>query len=275
LTGGKPGRLSAAFRHLDRFIGNRALKTAIAIGEIAGLITLIVGGTRAVIHHLSGDDPSGRPSSSVSVPAPTGPSTGGPQPQPSTPTAAGTTAAGGPRCWTAARAVIDCRETHRFEEIPPASTCDQAAVIGYLGGLATLDVLIARAAAVPGGGCSVDPGRDLRGSAKDVLRSGTAAAWRRCFDGTTHKNVPCSVPHTGEYLATGSLRRATDDECLLAAVTYLDQTPGNLSDDLAIHPLEVKSGTPDSARCTIDARGNHQLTTSVRNLGPGRVPLAN
>ncbi|GAA3574592.1 hypothetical protein GCM10022235_50260 [Kribbella ginsengisoli] len=276
MTNGTPRRGAAVFRHLDKFIENRVLKAAVALAEVAGLVTLVVTGVSAAVHWVAGDEPPGQSSSSsttpVSTPTPTETSPG--TPRLSTPTAAGTTPADGPRCWTVARVVIDCRETHRYEEIPTTAACDQAAVVGYLGGLATLDVLVAHAAVVPGGGCSVDPGRDLSGSAKDVLRSGTAAAWRRCYDGAVHKNVACSVPHTGEYLATGSLRRASDDECQLAALAYLDQTPGNLSDDLVVRPLDVKTGTPDSARCSIDARGNHQLTGSVRSLGPRPVPLA-
>jgi hypothetical protein len=85
--------------------------------------------------------------------------------------------------------------------------------------------------------------------------------------------VDCSQLHSGEYVATGSLRRATQEECLAAAERYLDQTPANVAEDLTVDVLDVKSGTPDPARCTIDARGTHFLDDSVRNLGSHPVPI--
>ena len=126
---------------------------------------------------------------------------------------------------------------------------------------------------MPGSSCVLDAGHELRGSAKDVLQSGTGAEWRRCFDRAKGKNVSCSTVHTGEYVATGNSKRATDADCLVAATTYLDQLPGNLVEDLIVRPINVKSGHPDPARCIIDARGNHRLTDSVRNLGSRPVPV--
>ncbi|TDC35492.1 hypothetical protein [Kribbella albertanoniae] len=53
----------------------------------------------------------------------------------------------------------------------------------------------------------------------------------------------------------------------------LDQVPGALVEDLEIRVFAVASGTQDPARCIIDARGNHLLTTTVRNPGTRPVPI--
>ena len=236
------------------------------------MVGLVVGGARGVVNLFSGDDPTGAgmPSSSVSVPGPTTPAT---PTVPTSPPARTASPPSGPRCWTSSRVLVDCREAHRYEEILQSPTCNQAAVIDFLGGLTALDVSIARAATVRGGGCWIDAGRTVSGSARGVLQSGSASSWRRCVDRRTAKNVACSVLHSGEYLATGSPRKATDAECQLAAAKYMDQNPGNLIEDLMVQVLDVSSKTSDPARCTILARGNHLLTTSVRDLGSRPVPI--
>lgn len=183
------------------------------------------------------------------------------------------TTAAGPRCWSAAREAIDCREKHRFEELPGAATCDQATVVRFLGGSPAIDVVTARAAPAPGGGCAVQLADDQMGSAHNVLQQGTAAGWRRCFDRRTQSAVNCSQLHSREYVATGSTRRPTPDECVAAAATYLNQLPANLVDDLVVGVKDVPSGNPDPARCTIDARGNQLLDDSVRSLGVRPVPI--
>lgn len=261
------------FRHLDRFVNHRGLKTFIAVGEIVGFAALIVSTTTAAVHHFADGDKQTADPPSISVSPP--PSTPPPQttPPPDGPSNTASTLAS--RCWTSARVPVDCRESHRFEEMPQTLACTQATVTNFLGGLANLDVLIARPATISGHGCVLDAGHNTSGSALDVLRKGSSASWRRCFDRAVAENLPCSAIHTGEYFATGSTRRATDSECLIAATAYMDQIPGNLVEDLAVHALDVKSGgTPDSARCIINARGNHRLVDSVRNLGSRPVPLA-
>lgn len=247
------------FRHLNRF--QTGWKIFIGIGEVAASVAVIV----TAVHFIAGgdDDTPGAnpaPSSSVQTTEPT------PTPEPTAPSA-------GPRCWTAGKAVVDCREKHLYEEIPQAPTCTEAVVTGFLGGLPAVDVLVAHPAALPGVTCAFDAGREVSDTAKDALQGDDSATWRRCIDNAKGKNVPCSQDHTGEYVATGSPRRASDADCLVAAATYLDQLPGNLTEDLTVRPIDIKTGHPDPARCIIDARGNHRLTTSVRNLGTQPVPI--
>lgn len=114
---------------------------------------------------------------------------------------------------------------------------------------------------------------DVMGSAHNVLQDGTAAGWRRCFDRRTQSAVNCSRLHSREYVATGSTRRPTPDECVAAAAAYLNQLPANLVDDLVVGVKDVPSGNPDPARCYIDARGNQLLDDSVRALGVRPVPI--
>lgn len=257
----------APFRHLNKITENPVLKLLIAIAEIAGLVSLIVGG----LVRCAGDgDPGATNTQEPSAVAPRSPTSPAPSTQPSS---SPVSTATGPRCWTSTGGVVDCREVHRLEEIPQATGCDQATVIEFLGGLRSLDITVARAAKIPGGGCSVDAVRNVAGSARDALQGADAAAWRRCSDRRTGKNVACSSLHSGEYLASGSPRRATAAECQVAAAKYLDQNPGNLLEDLEVRALTVATGTADPARCIIDARGNHLLTTSVRNLGSRPVPV--
>ncbi|MFK4088453.1 hypothetical protein ACI2LF_30345 [Kribbella sp. NPDC020789] len=255
-----PGnRLGRVFGHLHRLNEHPVLQTLVMIGEIVGLIVLVVSFVRWLIP----DDPGTAepPAVTVSTTSSTRPSS----PVSSTPVEQG--------CWTAARTAVDCREPHRYEEIPQTPSCDHAAVIDFLGGQLALDVTVAKVAQSPTGRCAVDAGRVVSGSARDALQSSTSATWRRCVDRRVTKNVPCSALHSGEYVATGSTRRATDAECQLAAARYLDQVPGALVEDLEVRVFAVPSGTKDTARCIIDARGNHLLTTTVRNLGTHPVPI--
>ncbi|GAB3936015.1 hypothetical protein GCM10029976_047180 [Kribbella albertanoniae] len=259
-----PGnRRATVFRHLDRLNDHPVLKTLIMISEIAALIGLIAGGIKWIVP--DGADEAELPtvtSGTSSTPRPSSPSS---TPVPSTAPEHG--------CWTSRRTAVDCREPHRYEEIPQSASCDHAAVIGFLGGQTGLDVTVAKVAQSPAGRCAVDAGREVSGSARDALQGSSGAAWRRCVDRRVTKNVACSALHSGEYVATGSTRRASDAECQLAAARYLDQVPGALVEDLEVRVFAVESGTKDLARCIIDARGNHLLTTSVRNLGTRPVPI--
>jgi hypothetical protein len=215
------------------------------------------------------------PSAVVSGGSATAPPSGAPQPigDPSTPSTSILSTPAPVPCWSGTGIVVDCREAHRMEEISGLAVCDQAAVVRFLGGSPDVDVVRAQPATAPGGGCAVRTPNDVMQSARNVLQSGTAAAWRRCFDRRTSATVDCSQLHSREYVATGSLRRATQAECLVAVARYLNQLPANLADDLIVGVRDVASGTPDPARCTIDARGSHLLDDSVRDLGSRPVPI--
>jgi hypothetical protein len=237
------------------------------VARVVGIVGAVLCFLLSLVVMIAGNVPrastaSQQPSGSTAAPI-------GESPRP----ASATSSASGPRCWSTARALVDCREQHRFEEIPGAAHCDQATVIAFLGGTSSVDVTTARAASIPGGGCSVQTAAEVMGTARNILQTEAAPDWRRCYDRRTSTNVDCSQPHSGEYTATGSLRRATVDECLAAAARYLDQTTSNVDGDLVVRVLDVMSGTQDPARCIIEARGNHFLSGSIRGLGPRPVPI--
>lgn len=242
--------------------GHRTLRLIPAIGAAVcyalTIVVMILGNVPATVRPTTPAGPSVAPSSAVTTTE-----------RPKSPQ----TVAAGPRCWSAAKEGIDCREKHRFEELLGATNCDQAAVVRFLGGSPAVDVVTAQPAAAPGGVCAVQTDEDVMGSAHNVLQQGTAAGWRRCFDRRTQSAVNCSQLHSREYVATGSTRRPTPDECTAAAATYLNQLPANLVDDLVVGVKDVPSGNRDPARCTIDARGNQLLDDSVRSLGVRPVPI--
>ena len=189
--------------------------------------------------------------------------------------ATSTTAKAADSCWTAARDPIDCRESHRYERVEPATdTCSRENVTSFLGGRWPVDVIIARPTMWPGWPCMLDAGRDVRGSAKDVLLT-SAGSWRKCYDGRRARTVGCSELHTGEYIGTGSLRRADPGDCAAAATAYMNQSlTDDIGQDIEVDVLDVKTNQPIPERCLISARGNHQLTDTVRNLGVRPVPIA-
>jgi hypothetical protein len=275
-AGSAPAGSLRIFRHLDRFFEHKGTKRLVSVCEVIGAIGVMAGAI-AGIAHLTG--PSGSDNAGGSAPPATGttvPTTAPPSAGPSSsspPPAPASSTAALPRCWTAGRILIDCRENHQFEEIPGATQCSQATIIAFMGGRTDLDVTLARPAKSPLGSCAADAGHELAISAKDVLTKASSASWRRCNDGRIRKIVACSELHSSEYFATGSLRRATTEECEVAAVQYMDQTPANVVDELQIRALNVVSNSPDPARCAIDARGNHLLVDSVRNLGSRPVPI--
>jgi hypothetical protein len=263
-------RRGIAFGHLDRLNEHPMIKTLVMIGELVGLAVLIVSGFVGLAHWLNPGDPA-----TTESPEPTAVTSGAllTSPPPASSSTSASPAAAGPGCWTSRRTAVDCRDQHRFEEIPQASSCDLTAVVDFLGGQPALDVTTARVAKSPSDGCAVDAGREVSGSVRDALRGEAGAGWRRCVDRRVTKNVACSALHSGEYVATGSARRATVAECQLAAAKYLDQVPGALVEDLDVRVFDIPGGTKDPARCIIDARGNHILTTSVRDLGSRPVPI--
>lgn len=85
--------------------------------------------------------------------------------------------------------------------------------------------------------------------------------------------MPCSERHTGEYLGTGSPRRATQAECEIAARDYMDQDLGTVGTELMVEALDIASGSPVPERCIIEARGSHLLDGTVHDLGVKSPPI--
>lgn len=168
-------------------------------------------------------------------------------------------------CSTADRIGVDCRGTHRYEVLPAGGDCTLRVAVTYLGGRWLVDVPMGvRVVDWAGGRCALDAGRNVHGSARDVLHE-PGADWRRCADGRRKIVVRCSIPHTGEYVGTGSTGPATQKQCADAVRKYINKAPAGYLDKLEIKPLDVL--------CLVSARGDHLLTTTVRNLGVWPVPV--
>ncbi len=142
-----------------------------------------------------------------------------------------------------------------------------------MGGRNGLDVVLARPARLPSGTCLLDARLDVTTSARDVLASDDHDSWRRCYRLRTNTVVPCNEPHTGEYIATGSKRRATFSECVAAANIYTDQGFDENKDLLQAVALATIDGEDNGPRCMIAVRGTQSLDASIRGLGVNAVPL--
>ena len=224
------------------------LGAAIAIG-IAALVAVVL-----FVPRLIGG--SGRTADAI-LAEPSTTRSGTPTPAPMAATAGG--------CWTAARVSVGCRATHRYEVMPGPIACTTKSMTEFLGGGFLVDVPIrVRVIEWPGGRCAVDLGRDVHGSARNVLH-GPAPDWRTCYDSRTKTVVRCSQPHTGEYVGTGSIGPASPRQCAEATRKYINKPPGSYRDKLDVRPAGDK--------CLVSGRGDHLLTTTIHNLGVWPVPL--
>lgn len=222
---------------------------AIAVG-IAALVAVVLFVPRLVGGSGGGAD--------AILAEPSLTASGTPTPAPMAATAGG--------CWTATRVGVDCRATHRYEVMQGRIACTTRAMTDYLGGRFRVDVpMRVRAVEWPGERCAVDLGRDVHGSARNVLH-GPAADWRTCYDSRTKTVVRCSRPHTGEYVGTGSIGPAGQQRCAVAVRSYINKAPASYRDELDIRPAGDK--------CLVSARGGRLLTTTVHNLGVWPIPLA-
>ncbi len=254
-TGRGPGRVERlASRH-------PLLLAASVVGILASLVTIVVGVVE-LADRIDADPP---------VPT-TIPTTAGPTPPPAEPTPSGgqPSAATQAQCWSATVAAAPCESEHRYELLPGG--CDLPTLASYLGGRSDLDVPDAEARlGVVNDRCVLDPGRTVVGSAAGILASSGDDAWRLCYDTAKASYMNCSLPHAGEFVATGRVGRATLAECTEAAETYLDQSLAELPE------LQVQAVTTGRllGGCFVSARGSQHLTASVRSLGPNTLPLSN
>ncbi|MDQ1739464.1 MAG: hypothetical protein QOE53_1116, partial [Pseudonocardiales bacterium] len=139
--------------------------------------------------------------------------------------------------------IIACREAHAFEVIAkPTDTCDAAALVHYLSGAPDLDILITKPQRVSNGPaagfCSVQlpSGVSTVVTARDSLTQGREGdPWRRCTaDLSVNDRVPCSVPHTGEYIGLP----ADSTDCVKAFESYALITYQQVSDHLRLARVE-------------------------------------
>ena len=184
-------------------------------------------------------------------------------------------------CLSGSGIAVPCDAVHRFEVASEAgSPCMNSALISYLGGDPALDVILVNAethvVSPNASACvlsSVD-NHDRTGSVKDVLTTPDGDQWRRCIDDRLQrKDVPCSVPHTGEYVGFSAGSAPNVAACEIAAEKYMATTMPQVSGQLDISALRTVNVNDDLPRCLISVRGDNVLTSSLRRIGANALPL--
>ena len=260
-----PGRRGRA----DRWATSSALKAAALVFTVlAGVAALVALGLQVTDRFAVAP-----PSPAVPVPAVTEPTPSVPSIGPST-TPPSVTALPEPgtalSCLDDGYRAVDCREPHRLEQV--SGPCSTGGMLDYMSGRAGTDVVLATVRPWSGA-CVIDNPRQVAETAADVLAGGSDDAWRRCLDDRQDRLVPCSEDHTGEYLATGQTRKASQAECERAAEVYLGQPLAGVTDLLTVRVVAEFDPDPNAPRCLIAVRGTQPLTASVRELGVRPVPI--
>jgi hypothetical protein len=171
-----------------------------------------------------------------------------------------------------------CTAVHRYELLgTPGEDCDADAALAHLGGRSDVDVLLVgpEQVALSGGGqaCALgDPeGQALTGPLADAFVRGTGARWRWCSDARSGRDVPCSEPHTAEYVGTAA--PAPDLlGCQAAAEDYLEARFARVADRLTVTVVPAQPGS-QRPTCSVNARGTQVLTDTLRGIGAEALPL--
>ena len=261
-----PGRRGRA----DRWATSSALTAAALVCTVlAGVAALVALGLQIADRSTATVSPA--------VPVPVGTGTGPADPLPSadlpkpSPSISAVTTPGSvPSCLDDGFQVVDCREPHRLEKVD--GPCSTGGMLEYMSGRAGTDVVLATVRPWSGA-CVIENPVEVAETAADVLAGGSDDAWRRCLDDQQGRLVPCSKDHTGEYLATGETRKASQAECEQAAEAYLGQPLAGVADLLTVRAVAEVDPDPNAPRCLITVRGSQPLTASVRNLGVSPVPI--
>lgn len=182
-------------------------------------------------------------------------------------------------CVTDEASPVPCTAVHRYELVAdPGEDCDVDAALAHLGGRPDVDVLLVgpQRLTLPGDreACVLgDPeGEVLAGPIADAFVRGAGARWRWCGDARSGRDVPCSEPHTDEYV--GTPEPAPDlAACQAAAEAYLGARFARVADRLTV---TVSPAPPDLQRptCSVSARGTQVLTDTLRGIGAKALPLA-
>jgi hypothetical protein len=177
-------------------------------------------------------------------------------------------------CLDGHAAPVACDVTHRYEvfgSLQSARNCNRQAMVKYLGGSSSIDVLVA--AVGPStlhlgdtDMCAVDLGQPVQTSFQDILKTRRGDGLRRCWDSGTEAEVPCSSPHTAEVISSPDVPAQLT--CPQLAERYLEVPLDVVRFDVR---TAVVRGDPDE--CRIVALGDNVLTASLRNLRSGTIPL--
>ncbi len=168
--------------------------------------------------------------------------------------------------------VVRCDAPHSREVISVREECNEITLVQYLGGTPRVDIVLPNAYELPPpqSACVVNvPDTNATRSVKDVLLSDDDDAWRICIDHRTDRTaIPCSDPHTGEWVLLAPPSDAAVD-CTTAAETYMGAPPQNFAGKLTVLVTRSANGP----KCAISVLGRSLLTGSVRRLGTSSLPV--
>lgn len=232
--------------------------------SIAGLIVSLTGSPFTSASDSAGRD-SQAPSPSTSTPA-----TSRSHPRTTPP---------GDECLTAELAGAPCTSLHRYEIVTGGASCTREDLVRHLGGHPAREVLLVAPKTLNLRGRSVcvtvDPGGDTARPAAGVLASSDSARWRRCVDERVGlDNVPCSMPHTGEFVGAEGNAAPDGAACRAAAETYMELALDRVSDRLAVAVIPARDVHDQAPRCLVRLLGEGSvLTDTLRRIGVNALPI--
>jgi hypothetical protein len=181
-------------------------------------------------------------------------------------------------CLDSASRSVSCDVSHQSEVYSTGPACQVSALLAYLGGIADVDVLSPsiQPSSVRYGQTSLCVVRipalvTIPMSARDVLVGEAGDVWRRCLiSDFANREVPCSQPHTDEFVFSGQLKAGEPLDCGARATQYLGSEFSNHSDTLTV----VSATQGQLSQCLVQVLGDNWLTRSVRRLGQAAVPIS-
>lgn len=242
------------------------------LGILAALVAvggLVVG---AILWISGGDAKTATPSPRASV-SPgqtvTDPSSG----VPTQPPFAAAAAAGD--CLDLSNRTISCDISHPYEVYALGSTCGTSKLLSYLGGMEGTDVLspavhLTQRSFKAAPACVVGLPAPSTSSARNILDGEAGDVWRRCLiPDLGNREVPCSQPHTAEFIFSAKLKPGQSLDCGSKATAYLGDDISKHFDELSV----VSANEGELSQCLIVVLGQNWLLHSVRHLEANAVPV--
>ncbi len=180
-------------------------------------------------------------------------------------------------CLDAAIEIVGCDMDHQYEvySYQNAGTCDTDALLRYLGGIPTIDLLrpeiSAKALSIRGQSiCALTAsnGGSLPLKTAGILQTRNGDALRECWDSRVESEVACSEPHTAEVVSIGTGAHTTLD-CQAKVERYIGAPMSGLKFDLHV---DLTVGA--NPQCRIEVLAHNVLTASVRGLGTSTPPIS-
>jgi hypothetical protein len=179
-------------------------------------------------------------------------------------------------CLTGDGAPVSCNAEHALQVVsPPGESCAQEDLVHFLRGVPGIDLLITSPEVLENATASspcivaLPEGVSHAVSWKGRLPDDPMAdSWRRCADRDSGDDrVPCSAPHSGEYIGLGP----NESDCVSAFQRYAQIRFEDLAGQLSLSRVQLFGESSQS--CLVSVLGANKLSKSIRNLRTGTLPL--